>query len=907
MVSPPKTPCGPVHPALRPSPFGAVAALQSMSLRFVQPFSFSASQHFSSPPFLPAPLSRQGRPLSPHPKSKFLATIFLIPLLFLGAVLHGDPVYSIDINDADSPVTAPGFVGLSATHTGNGGSVSIDGVAFAPFSADGSRLRGSVGSPNPDALTGDFVFDDGAGQAVGLAFGGAGHLAAGTWQVELWIYDPPPNTFGPVIVGWRRNGAETIISESVVATTGSPAVTFNFDSDGGSAYDVFVRENNDRNRSRLNAVRLTLLEAAPEGVGRNNNYVIDAKHADTVDGYFTTTYQMKARAYWETEEGTSVTEQVGFPASSKTADVYVPISYREDKPVGIYIHINSGDNANLPSQFDPVLEDLYLIGGSPDHAGNTRDEMRRNALALDLVASLKARYNVDDSRVYIGGLSGGAANAAGCALLYPDVFAGAIPTEHTYEPYYWARFFTWTEMKDMAGNGQRWAHIFGTESYALSHLVSDVRVWEELFEDTLVHIVEGMDHTNAPAADFRYCLEWIEAETETPSEEPWAFDAPGQLASKLSWQGTPGRSFDLWSSNNLKNWIHVDEFPQWGRGKMMEYAFPSGEPRRFFRIDSNPAGQLVPIPGGTFEMGNAFEDGSGDAPLHTVQVSPFFMQNTEVTMNQAVDVLNWGLRHGLVSVYKETYGTNLGERWYYRINSVEGYIAGTGGHTGIWWIPEENRVVALKSGGRGYPCVGFGRDEAIAYANLLSRMEGLTRCYTEGYSGSHKAFNFDADGYRLPTEAEWEWAARGGLVGKRYPWGDTINHSKANYTANGSAFGYDTTPYAEDTLHPDWSHLKTFCPSPVAIFAPNAYGLYDMAGNVSELCNDSYVADYYTSSPVIDPTGPDSGYYAVARGGSWELGAQDARVDTRSHHNGSNLSFNNDIGFRLVRRVRSTR
>ena len=76
--------------------------------------------------------------------------------------------------------------------------------------------------------------------------------------------------------------------------------------------------------------------------------MIDAKYSDTVDGYFTTQYQLKVRAYLEAEGTIPITEQVGFPASSETADVYVPISYREDKPVGIYIHINSGDNANLP-------------------------------------------------------------------------------------------------------------------------------------------------------------------------------------------------------------------------------------------------------------------------------------------------------------------------------------------------------------------------------------------------------------------------------------------------------------------------------------------------------------------------------------------------------------------------------
>ena len=195
-------------------------------------------------------------------KSQILPSLLCLGFSSVGS--QAQTTYAIDINDADFPAeTEPGWVGLPATHTGDGGTVNDGGLDFTIGSSDGARLRGGAGTPTPNALTADFAFDDGAGQAIILFFGGAGDLAAGDWQVELWTHDEtsPPGDFQ--IVGYRTNNTETIISNSV-STSGdnsTPAITFNFNSDGASAYDVFIRENNDSDRSRLNAVRLTRLGA----------------------------------------------------------------------------------------------------------------------------------------------------------------------------------------------------------------------------------------------------------------------------------------------------------------------------------------------------------------------------------------------------------------------------------------------------------------------------------------------------------------------------------------------------------------------------------------------------------------------------------------------------------------------
>jgi formylglycine-generating enzyme required for sulfatase activity len=237
---------------------------------------------------------------------------------------------------------------------------------------------------------------------------------------------------------------------------------------------------------------------------------------------------------------------------------------------------------------------------------------------------------------------------------------------------------------------------------------------------------------------------------------------------------------------------------------------------------------MIFIKGGNFTMGDAWGDGwSHELPTHEVTVSSFYMGKYEVTQAEVEAILG-------DHVWSDTYGK-----------------------------------------GDDYPAYSVSWYEAVEYCNVLSSMEGLDPCYT--ISETSVSCDFTKNGYRLPTEAEWEYAAGGGSSNRTKYAGTNSEISLGNYAWYGLNSGNK--------------------PHPVGEKQPNALGLYDMSGNVWEWCWDWYGS--YSSTSQTNPTGPSSGSYRVLRGGSWYDGATYCRVVVRYGSGPSGIGSCN--GFRLLR------
>ena len=305
---------------------------------------------------------------------------------------------------------------------------------------------------------------------------------------------------------------------------------------------------------------------------------------------------------------------------------------------------------------------------------------------------------------------------------------------------------------------------------------------------------------------------------------------------------------------------------------------------------------MVLIPGGTFDMGDHFDEGwySWELPVHTVALDSFYMGKYAITNRQYCDYLNSAQSQSLIAVTSGTvYEAGSGTMYPYcdtDIASVYSQIDYSGNVFSV--RTDSDRDMSND------PMVEVSWYGAVAYCNWRSQQEGYQTCYDPCVPDW--PCDYSKNGYRMPTEAEWEYAARGGLSAMRFPWGDTISHGEANYhswwSAGSPYYPYDVNP--TEGYHPTWDDGVFPYTSPVGSFAANGYGLYDMAGNVWQWCNDWWAGDYYDYSPTSNPTGPTSGAYRIFRGGSWHRLAFMCRVAHRDFFGGKDSRY--DRGFRIV-------
>jgi formylglycine-generating enzyme required for sulfatase activity len=287
---------------------------------------------------------------------------------------------------------------------------------------------------------------------------------------------------------------------------------------------------------------------------------------------------------------------------------------------------------------------------------------------------------------------------------------------------------------------------------------------------------------------------------------------------------------------------------------------------------SQPPAGMVLVPAGVFQRGDSLGDGgNNELPVRAIYTDAFFTDPFETTKELWDSVYQWALSHG-----------------------YEFMSAGSGKDT-------------------NHPVYEIEWADMLKWCNARSEMEELIPCYytndalTAVYrSGNpwdsvayNMKVNWTADGYRLPTEAEWEKAARGGARHGRFPWtgSDAIRHERANYASwwyqGVPNFPYDANPV--EGYHPLYDEGT----SPVGSFDPNGYGLYDMAGNVREWCWDWYDETYYQTSPTNNPCGPTGGMIRVYRGGAYYSSAHECRTANRFYSYGPHQP----IGFRTVRRA----
>lgn len=299
---------------------------------------------------------------------------------------------------------------------------------------------------------------------------------------------------------------------------------------------------------------------------------------------------------------------------------------------------------------------------------------------------------------------------------------------------------------------------------------------------------------------------------------------------------------------------------------------------------------LATIPAGSFEMGDhhGFVDpkhGGDETPVHTVLLEAFQIGVFDVTTREFCEFLNAALTGKLIEVRNGGVYLVGGSDLLCETRTMSRYsrIGWDGGSFSVLDHKEDHPVVCIRWPG------------AALYCNWLSAQQGKPLCYDT----TSWACEFNKSGFRLPTEAEWEYAARGGLQKpyRNFPWGDEADATKANWPESRNPFRAGPQPWTTPVgFFNGQVHRKADFQWPGADEAfqtangANGYGLYDMAGNVWQFVNDWYGRDYYAYSPTNNPPGPERGSlvqdgnpYRGMRGGNWYNGENGhSRVSNRN-------------------------
>ena len=405
-----------------------------------------------------------------------------------------------------------------------------------------------------------------------------------------------------------------------------------------------------------------------------------------------------------------------------------------------------------------------------------------------------------------------------------------------------------------------------------SDLALDLTVWDskwgQLPSDTF-HLIPQtlLWQTDCTQAAPKIVLQPVDQNVSTGAAAVFAVEAQGSEPMTYQWlrDGLPltdgGRVTGSASATLSLGSVQASDAGAYSVQVSNPFGSANSSAARLNIIPTSGPNSMALIPAGSFTMGDTL-DGESDAIPVSVSVSAFYMDVNLVQLSQWQSVYSYATSHGYAFDY-----AGSGKAANHPVQTVDWYDV-------VKWSNARSQQAGLTP---------------VYYTDA-----GLTQVYTNGDVTPY--VNWSASGYRLPTEAEWEKAARGGLSGQRFPWGDTISESQANYYGDTTDFSYDLGPNGYNALFDTGASPDT---SPVGSFAPNGYGLYDMAGNVFQWCWDWYGTSYAGGS---DPHGPASSPYGdrVLRGGNWYGYADDARCAFR-YYGYPNYVYYPFNGFRCVR------